>query len=262
MTHEERVQEAFSKQSSVFDALEADNEIVQWMRGRVHAVVDRFLTRGSSILELNAGTGIDAERYLQRGYRVTPTDAAPGMVAQMTRRLAPWKISPVHVSYTNIDALSPQRFDAIVSNFGGLNCTADLHQVFRACDQVLEPHGTLVVVIMPRWSVWEFAGLVRGRFRQATRRLRRAGAVSNVEGVAFVTTYYGRRQLAKAAQPWFSVVHAEPLGVLCPPPHHGPRARTHPRLYRGLMRAEEAIAGWGPLAWLADHAIVVLRRTG
>ena len=66
----DRVAAAFSQQAAVFDAIEAPNAILHWMRGRVRRHVLDLLPPGSHLLELNAGTGLDAAFFAGQGHRV------------------------------------------------------------------------------------------------------------------------------------------------------------------------------------------------
>src|SRR5690606_39879051 len=62
----EAVERAFSKQSVVYDRDDARNIILRDLRRQVYEHVERFISPGSKILELNAGTGIDAMYFARR----------------------------------------------------------------------------------------------------------------------------------------------------------------------------------------------------
>ena len=46
-------------------------------------------------------------------------------------------------------------YDCIFSNFAGLNCTDKLDQVLAGFDELLKPGGMVVLVILPRFCLWE-----------------------------------------------------------------------------------------------------------
>ena len=73
---EAQVNAAFSRQSPGFDALEEHNVIIHRIRTRVRTHVLTLLKPGASILELNAGTGIDSLFFAQQGFTVHATDNA------------------------------------------------------------------------------------------------------------------------------------------------------------------------------------------
>src|SRR3954463_5975746 len=62
--HLTSVQKAFSKQASHYDEDDFSNRILLDWRDKVYAHVNPFLKPCSSILELNAGTGIDALHFV------------------------------------------------------------------------------------------------------------------------------------------------------------------------------------------------------
>src|SRR6187549_3375943 len=117
------VNRAFSKQSMNYDVYDRQNHILQEMRNQVYDHVFSLLKAGSHILELNAGTGIDAFHFVKEGHTVHATDLSDGMVAQIEKKIATHalqnKLSCQRLSYDQLASLSGQRFDYVFSNFGG-----------------------------------------------------------------------------------------------------------------------------------------------
>ena len=68
MSDLETIAEAFSRTAAKYDALTDDNPHLTRLRNKVYAHVSRHVAAGARILELNAGTGIDAVALAQRGY--------------------------------------------------------------------------------------------------------------------------------------------------------------------------------------------------
>jgi len=114
---EQNVSTAFSKQSSSFDEVDAGNEILQWMRTRVRENVLKFWHKGEHILELNAGTGIDAIYFAQKGYYVHATDNAPGMLGILEKKVCEHrlqdKITTQNCSFLELKNIKEQKFDHI-----------------------------------------------------------------------------------------------------------------------------------------------------
>src|SRR6478672_3073817 len=77
--NEQAAARAFSRQAPIFDELYSDNIIVQYKRKRVRDHVLQFLQPGSTILELNAGTGDDAIFFAKQGHFVHATDISDVM---------------------------------------------------------------------------------------------------------------------------------------------------------------------------------------
>lgn len=253
-TQQSQVAAAFSRKAGIYDAFGQDHANLSRMRGKVYDQLARWTPARSHILELNAGTGLDAVALLQRGYRVHATDISPGMVAEMERKRAALELgdcfSVQQCSFTKLHQVAGGPFDAVFSNFGGLNCVADLTAVTRQLPQLLKPGGVLTWVIMPSICPWELALLPKD-WRVATRRLRRGGVQANVEGVAFQTYYFTPGQVKKALGPAFHTLALSGLSIVTPTADNDRFAKQHPRLFH-----------W--LAWLDDHLsrLPLFNRTG
>ena len=143
---------AFSKQAIHFDADDSANPVLQSWRKQIYGHVEGFLKPGDRILELNAGTGIDAFHFAGQGYSVLATDLSTGMVEEIERKLSKslmpqltWK----QISFENLDQLGLVRFDYVFSNFGGLNCIRDLSLVTLHLSKILNAGAYLTWVVMP-----------------------------------------------------------------------------------------------------------------
>lgn len=233
---------AFSRKAGVYDAFGQDHANLQRMRNKVYAQVARWTPAGSHILELNAGTGLDAAALVERGYRVHATDIAPGMVAEMERKKEilglDGRFTIQLCSFTELDKVEVGPFDAVFSNFGGLNCVAELTAVTRHLPHLLKPGGVLTWVIMPPICPWELALLPKD-WRVATRRLRRGGVVANVAGIPFQTFYFTPGQVQKALGPAFHTLALSGLSIVTPTADNDQFARRHPRLFRWLVRLDD-----------------------
>jgi SAM-dependent methyltransferase len=258
--HLARVSAAFSRKATVYDAFGEDHENLARMRQKVYDHISALVAPGSYLLELNAGTGLDAAAMVQRGYHVHATDISPGMVAEIEAKIErdglAGRLTTQQCSFTDLGQLSKPtrssigRFDAIYSNFGGLNCIADLTAVTRHFPSLLRPGGHITCVIMPPICPWELAITLKD-FRVGTRRLHRRGVVANVEGVTFRTCYFTPHQMRQSLGPRFRQVRLEGLSVLTPTADNKTFARRHPRLFHALVAFDDRLSqrppfnGWG-----------------
>src|SRR5437879_132545 len=78
---------AFSMQSGIFDDLYSSNTIINYKRECVRNHVLKYLKPGSSILELNSGTGADAIFFAGKGHKVHATDISTGMQQQLMQKV-------------------------------------------------------------------------------------------------------------------------------------------------------------------------------
>ena len=65
-----QVDAGFSAKAAEYDGLARTHPVVIWMRDRIRALVESQLAPGGAILEINAGSGLDAAYFAARGFRV------------------------------------------------------------------------------------------------------------------------------------------------------------------------------------------------
>ena len=258
------VNAAFSKQSIVFDDLEKGNLIIQWMRKRVRQHALSLWEPGEHILELNAGTGLDAIFFAQKGFYVHATDNAEGMISQLKSKVTELKlddkVTVEKCSFLELDKLQQKEFDHIFSNFGGLNCTDRLADVIVSFNGLLKPGGTATLVIMPPVCPWELLLALKGNFKVAFRRLKKGGAPSNVEGISFNSYYYSPAKVFQMFGKNYKALAIEGLCSVVPPPYLEKFPNRYPTVFKGLTLLESSIADVWPFTAWADHFIISMQK--
>ena len=263
---EENVSAAFSAQSGVFDRTDAKNVTIQWMRKKIREHVLTLWEPGDNILELNAGTGLDAIFLAQKGFSIHATDNAQGMLDILNQKVAQQslgdKISTQLCSFSELTKIERGRFDHIFSNFGGLNCTDKLGDVINSFNGLLKSGGTATLVLMPKVCPWELMLALKGNFKIAFRRLKRGGTPSHLEGKHFMTYYYSPSDVNKMFGEVYSTLSIKGLGISVPPPYLEDFPLKHPRLYLRLLSIEDSIAELRPFRSWSDHFIISVRKNG
>ena len=232
----------FSRKAEVYDAYCENHPVIRWAREVVRREVIRHLKVGDSILELNAGTGMDAAYFVQQGYRVHATDIASGMISAIQGKIkisnAADRFTVQQLSFAELEQVAGGRYDLIFSNFGGLNCIPDLRVVTKLLNRLLKSGGRVVWVIMPPVCPWELAQILRGQFRVATRRLKRRGVLANVEDADVMTWYHAPKKVIEAFEPKFQLVQRQSLSLFCPPSYMDKFPHRFPRLTRFLLQLD------------------------
>ena len=233
------------------------------MRRAVWARCAARFASGSSILEMNCGTGEDALWLARHGMHVLSTDTAPEMLRIARGKAAAaaggsaGKIRFRQLAWEQLDALEEGPFDGMLSNFGGLNCVEDLPAAACALAGKLRPGAAAILCIMGPCVPWEWLWfLSQGRPDRAFRRLRRQGATWG----GLRIRYPSIRRTSQAFAAEFRVVRSSALGALLPPPYTGSIFARAPRLMGGLNRVERSIETLWPLPALADHYVLELLR--
>src|SRR5215472_4297326 len=126
----------------------------------------KLFRAGDSVLDLGCGTGEDAVGLAHKGVSVRALDASPEMVKIARSRGVCAEVGDIE-NLQNFEG----EFQGVISNFGALNCIADLASIRRPLARLVLPSGFLAICLMNRFCLTEsFYYLSRLRFRKATRR--------------------------------------------------------------------------------------------
>jgi ubiquinone/menaquinone biosynthesis C-methylase UbiE len=253
----------FSAMAAEYDALAASHPVVIWMRGRIRELVEAQAAADASILEINAGSGIDAAYFASSGYRVHATDVAPGMLASLAEKArrpeVEDRLSYEELSFEALANVAGGPYDLVFSNLGGLNCSDNLRAVAAQLPAVLKPGGTILWVIMPPVCPWELAQGLRGHVKTARRRWHKDGTLANVGGAQVRTWYHAAGTVSSALGPEFRVTSLRSFCLFAPPSFFGGFVRRHPRLTRALLRLDDALGGLWPFNRCGDFYALIAR---
>ena len=149
----------------------------------------------------------------------------------------------------------------IFSNFAGLNCTGDLDKVLSSFSPLVKSGGIVTLVILPKFCLWEFLLLFKGKFKTAFRRFFSSkGVKAHIEGEYFNCWYYNPVYIKKQLQKDFDLVAVEGLCSLVPPSYMEGFAEKHPALYSFLRSTEEKWKSSWPWKNIGDYYIISLRK--
>jgi SAM-dependent methyltransferase len=273
---------SFDSAAGEYDSIFTSTSLGRWMRDQVWVRLSENFRPGMRILDLGCGTGEDAVWLAKQGVGVVATDVSRAMLGvardKATRAGVGDQIEWRALDLTRIDPsesnsagmskgegsesdTSAPRFDGALSNFGGLNCVADLNQVARFVGSSVRPGGRVVLVIMGPWCPWEIAWhAFHGQFRDALRRMRRGGIDAMVSGQPMHVWYPPPGRICKVFAPWFRHLGTFGIGALLPPPYLGHLVTRRPRVFTRLSAAERRVYGWWPLNRLNDHYLIEFER--
>ena len=265
-SNEQLAAAAFTMQSTSFDNQYLHNGIINYKRERVRSHLKKYITPGNLVLELNSGTGQDAIWLAQQGCKVHATDISGGMQEILHQKLKAEnlekKISCELCSFTELDHLALKGpYDIIFSNFAGLNCTTELHKVLKSFATLLKTNGTVTMVLLPRFCLWEVLLLFKGKFKTAIRRLLTPKeTTAHIEGIFFKCRYYNPSYITDRLDEDFNLVALEGLCTLVPPSYIENFDRKFPKLFLHLKQKEDKLKCKWPWRLIGDYYIITLQK--
>lgn len=263
------------------------------LRQRVWSRMDAVLRPGDWVLDVGCGTGEDAVHLANRGVRVHAVDRSRTMVRRAWVKAEAGGVADrirfeVRDATTVVDlAVADGResvpphgdegqaprggppadagpFDAAISNFGVLNCVPRLDPVAQGFAAVVRPGGTVLVVLMGPFCLWETLWFLGQRQPSSASRRWRGWAKASVAGRPVVVRYWSPRTVRRAFAPWFDHLVTAPVGLVLPPTDALDWAERRPGRLATLDRWDARLSRVPGAAWVADHFLVrfVRREVG
>lgn len=255
---------AFDRLAPTYDTL-ASGEAFTLQRRQTHAALSRWVRPGFRVLEIGCGTGTDTEYLARLGARVVACDPSEEMLSRTRRRLEAGgignRVAILSCGLQDVpqflDALDhSEGFDAIVSNFGALNCAPALDALGEIGTRHLRPGGAMAIGLMGRTCLWETLYFTARGDRANAARRRVGGVTVRVAGIDVPTFYHRTCDIAAALGDEFSCEAVIGIGVLVPPPYLEPRWQQLPSALRRIAARLDRAGGSLPLFnQLGDHTL-------
>ncbi len=256
---------SFNAIAADYDSRDNSNPILVWMRSIVHEVYLKHLPVNAKILELNAGTGVDAVFLAENGFSVLATDISDKMIdvlfsnakAQISKKMITAEVR----SFEEISQIAESDFDAVVSNFGGLNCISDFSRLSVDLARKLKAGGLFIAVVMNKLCPWEiFYYTLKLNFREAFRRFKKQGIMAELNGEKVQTFYFSPGEFSAAFSRNFTPVKLYTLALNTPPPYLVGLYNTFKPLVKLWMKIDELVKSLPLFNRMGDHFIIVMKK--
>ena len=255
--------QSFNELAKYYDNDFTNTELGKLLRSRTHDLMVNLFPAGSSVLEINCGTGEDAAFLARQGVQVLATDGSAEMINcsrdKITRLGLSDKVTLKHCRFEELDSIleEGQIFDGILSNFGGINCAEELGILSKNISQRVRQGGYIFLCIMGRWTLWEW--LYLGYKRKFTRIRERICGECNWRG--YTIRYFSPREALEYFEPYCKLAKISGLGLLLPPTYAGSVVIRYPKFFHFLNFIEKHIESIPGVAQFSDHFILILKRT-
>ncbi len=254
---------SFDKVAGTYDTTFTYSTIGKMQRDLVHHKLSKYLDSVKTILEINCGTGEDAIALAKQNFKITATDISPMMIEKAKTKGTYQNLNFVTADInTIVTTFVGQQFDLIFSNFGGLNCLtkSELENFFLNADLLLTKKGKLVLVIMPKNTLWEqFYFFTKSQFSKVFRR-KKEMTLANVDGKKVPTYYYNPKDIVNLSKANFELMTQKPIGFFVPPSYLETVFKNKKGLLQFLNTLEKGITSWSFLSKYADHYLITLQK--
>ncbi len=250
--------------SAEFDAVAADYDLhfTETNIGKAQrALVWNYLTKHLpskklKILEVNCGTGADAQWLHALGHEVIATDLSSEMISVAKQKRSS-DISFQVASFQELkENFEGQTFDLIFSNFAGLNCVSkqQLVTIQKNFSALLKPKGKFIGVFLGEYCWQERLYFrIKNQTEKMNRRLSETEA--NLDDCSTQVTNCFSPEALKDLFIDFKFVRQQPIGLLVPPSYFEAQLKHWPRLVR-LLQSLESVIAFPKWANQADHFLI------
>lgn len=256
---------AFDAIATHYDEMFTRSLIGQAQRRAVWDIARTYLSRAGSVLELNCGTGEDALFLADLGMEVLACDVSIAMIDVARKKAALCSDLTIDFRVLAIEDLesltSDDDFDAVFSNFSGLNCVADLRTVTGQLAKLMRTGARAVLCFSNKYCFWEIAWYVlHGQFRRAFRRWSSGPVSARIGEHAIEVRYPTISQLTSTFSPYFSVVAIHGVGMVVPPSYLEAWVRRIPGVIRAYEKFDKFVSHMPFWRSIGDHCVLVLER--
>lgn len=250
---------AFDAMADTYDDDFTQSHIGQAQRSAVMKDAFRIFPGRRRLLELNCGTGEDALRLAENGWKVLALDASERMIAcaRLRRENLGTRDNPQfrQVATEDLKEIAGE-FDGVFSNFSGLNCVRDLAPVARMLAEKTTPGSPLLLCLSTRVCLWETAWyLLHGNPEKAFRRWP-GRHQAMLQGMPVDVYYPTLNSLRNAFLPYFRIRGVRAIGLFVPPSYVESWIRKHPLLLRIFVSLDAVLSRLPLLHTLGDHMLL------
>lgn len=256
----------FDKEAVFYDKRFTYSLIGNLQREKVWNYLNDFLSRREKldILELNCGTGEDANKFAELGHRVVASDVSEQMVsesrAKTKRNTFDGALDFEVIDINQLDEVVFDRsFDLVFSNFGGLNCLTEdgLKKLSLDLKKILKPDGHFISVIMPNFCLMEhLTFFLKLKWNEMFRRNNSAGLSVPIEDGDVWTYYYSPKQFCSFFENNFKIKNKKPIGLFIPPSYMEGYFKKHEMQLDFLNLLDNGLNSISSLAGIADHCLI------
>ncbi|MCC6369572.1 MAG: class I SAM-dependent methyltransferase [Bacteroidia bacterium] len=255
----------FDSSAHNYDVEFTQTPIGSMQRNRVYKFLRPLLSLQTKLLEINCGTGQDAINMAPFVSSIMATDISQPMIEIAEKKRMHAKLNNVSFKCIDINVLHlglNNKFDLLLSNFGGLNCLSE--KELRAFSNNIEPfiseQGQLALVIMGKKCWIENLWYLLRKDARYKRRNTKKGLHTKINDSTFYTYYYSPEEIGLIFSSHFQIKKVRPIGLFIPPSYLNPFFTNKAWLLKTLYFFEKLFGRLAFLSNYSDHYLIILTK--
>lgn len=255
----------FNTSATSYDDEFTFSAIGQLQRKRVYYWLNKvgFFSSSKKVVEVNCGTGYDAEQFYLKGHEVLATDISESMVAYAQQHRNK-NISFKKASFQQVsENIALSEYDVLFSNFGGLNCihNQELSDFLNQIATKQQKGNYLILVLMAKKCWIESAYFfLKGKRSLMNRRNTQTGVEVAVKDEKVMTYYYAPNEIETLLKNQYKIELIKPIACFLPPSYMEPFFKKNKTLLGVLNKLEQIFGRFTSMAKWADHYIIVAKK--
>ncbi len=255
----------FDNAALQYDQVFTLSSIGLFQRARVYHWLEKsgIFKSPRKVLEINCGTGYDAQKLTEMGHSVVATDASDKMI-EVAKAARSKDLQFIQLDFGQVDASGMvEKNEVLFSNFGGLNCISGDHlkKFLSSISEQQKKGDHLALVLIPKVCMWESKYFfLRFEWSKVFRRNTKKPLNVNVDGTMVPTWYHSPKEVKTMLGKNYKVLLTKPVAFSLPPSYMEPLFKRWPNALKFLNKLEQVFGQVSLLSAWSDHYIIVAEK--
>ena len=263
--YEEWLKDEFDSIAQNYDHHIYDNLVNNYLRERSLSLMKTFFPPSQRLMEIGSGTGTETLEMLKSGHEITAIDISENMNSILRKKANDANVSNLLTTMTMkaSDLVNYEKefmnkpFDGLYSNYGALNCEANIDAIMEIVHKIVKPHGKIVFGIFNKFCLVEMIAHLIGRkpgrvFERFSNRIPEGASRFCIDVYPYSPAY-----LKKLFSKWFNIEMIYGCPVILPPSNYSFMIKGRINEER-VKKADIFFSKMWPFKFIGDHTLYLM----